>query len=164
VIVTQVTKRARPAAVIAAGAACALAVAVAAAGPARSATTPGPGARVTVSPATSPAPAPGVRRLGVTAPGTVEHVTFIMKISNLRRLEFHVESGLGSQMSVSQFAGRYGQPAAHVTALRNYLAKYGIASQGYADRLDVSATGTAAQFSAALGTGGADPGRAGLGL
>ena len=70
----------------------------------------------------------------------------------LHQLEFSVESGLHrGYLSVSQFANTYGQPTANVSALEDYLARYGITTSAYGDRLDVSATGTAAEFDAALG-------------
>jgi kumamolisin len=129
----------------AAAAVCALAGTIAVAGPARSAARPG-------SEAEPQAPA-GSRALGRTQAPTKEHVSFILKVRGLRQLELSAESGRDhSYLSVRQFAASYGQPAAHVSALRAYLAKYGITSQAYADQLDVSATGTAAQFDAALGT------------
>jgi subtilase family serine protease len=133
----------------AAAAACAVAVACLAAGPARSAALPRPAPRASVP--AEPVPA-GARALGPTAAGTIEHVSFVLKARQLHRLEFQVESGLGhDDMSVRRFARAHGRPAANVSALRRYLARYGIATFAYPDRLDVSATGTAAQFKAALG-------------
>jgi subtilase family serine protease len=91
--------------------------------------------------------------LGLTPAGSNERVSFILKARRLRQLELSVESGRDHRyLPVRQFAGTYGQPAAHVSALRRYLARHGISSQPYADGLDVSAAGTAAQFDAALGT------------
>ena len=51
---------------------------------------------------------------------------------------------------MAQFAGRYGQTATVITALRSYLNRYGIATSVYPDDLDVSASGTAAEFDSAL--------------
>jgi subtilase family serine protease len=140
---------------IAAGSACALALVFAAAGPARSATGPGPDstALAPVSQGTNPLAVKGVRVLGDTAAGTAEQVSFILKGRQLPRLETAAQTGMrGGYLSVSRFAGAYGQTAANVRLLQEYLAKYGIKSRAYADRLDVSATGTAAQFDAALRT------------
>jgi kumamolisin len=133
----------------AAAAACALAVVCAAAAPARSAALPGPAPQASVP--AEPVPA-GAQALGPTAASTTERVSFVLKARRLQRLEFGVESGLGhGDLSVRQFARAYGRPAAGVSALRRYLARYGITTFAYPDRLDVSATGTAAQFESALG-------------
>ncbi len=143
----------RLAAMLAAAAACTLAAVLVTAAPARSATSPGPGARVAVPQGISPSALSGVRVLGPTAGSTRERVSFILTAQRLHQLEFSVESSLQHRgyLSVSQFASSYGQPAGNVTALENYLAKYGIKAYAYPDRLDVSATGTAAEFGAALG-------------
>jgi kumamolisin len=131
---------------------CALAATVAAAGAARSADVPGSGARPGIVQGSGPVPA-GSRALGSTSAATTERVSFILKARRLRQLELAAESGwYRGYLSVSQFAAAYGQPAASVSALDGYLARYGIATKPYADQLDVSATGTAAQFNAALGT------------
>ena len=99
-----------------------------------------------------PAALKGARVLGTTAASTQERVSFILKARKLHQLEFSVESGLHrGYLSVSQFANTYGQPTANVSALEDYLARYGITTSAYGDRLDVSATGTAAEFDAALG-------------
>jgi kumamolisin len=132
---------------------CALAAMVAAVGPARSATDePGAEAGAGIVPGSGPVPA-GTRALGPTSASTTESVAFILKARGLRQLELSVESGQDhGYLPVRQFADSYGQPAASVSALRGYLARYGITTQPYADRLDVTATGTAAEFDAALGT------------
>lgn len=145
--------RRAPIAVAAAGTACAMALVFAAAGPARSATSPRPGGRVAVSQGTDATALPGARVLGTTAASTAERVSFVLKVRQEQRLETSAETGMrGGYMSVAGFANSYGQPESSVTLLREYLAKYGIKSQAYADRLDVTATGTAAQFNRALGT------------
>jgi hypothetical protein len=148
---------------IAAGSACALALVFAAAGPARSATGGDPGAPALAGPQSHPTAVvaqginplalKGVRVLGDTAAETTERVSFILKGRQLPRLETAAQTGMrGGYLSVSRFAGTYGQSPANVRLLQEYLAKYGIKSSAYADRLDVRATGTAAQFDAALGT------------
>jgi len=53
-------------------------------------------------------------------------------------------------LTVAQFAARYGQKPATITALQSYLNKYGIATSVYPDGLDVTASGTAAEFDRAL--------------
>jgi kumamolisin len=139
-------------AVLAAGVAGSMLAVFAAAGPADSATTSAPGSRAAVPQGIGVAALRGARVLGPTAAGTKERLSFILRAQRLGQLEFGVESGLHhGYLSVSQFAVRYGQPAGNVSALENYLAKYGIKTYAYADRLDVSATGTAAEFNAALG-------------
>src|ERR1700733_7807806 len=149
---TLQARRRAPAVAIAAGSACALALVFAAAGPARSATGPGPGSHptATVAQGINPLALKGVRVLGDTAAGTAEQVSFILKGGQLPRLEAAAQTGMrGGYLSVSRFAGSYGQTTANVRLLQEYLAKYGIKSSAYADRLDVRATGTAAQFDAA---------------
>ena len=51
---------------------------------------------------------------------------------------------------MAQFASRYGQTATAITALESYLHQYGIATSAYPDDLDVTASGTAAEFDSAL--------------
>jgi subtilase family serine protease len=87
---------------------------------------------------------------GNTPPNTPEAVSFILRTRDLADLESDVDHGLHSYLSVSQFAKKYGQSPSTVSALRSYLAAYGIQSQAYPDGLDVSATGTAGQFDKAL--------------
>jgi kumamolisin len=142
-----------PIAVAAAGTACATALVFAVAGPASSATSPGPGAAVPVAQGIDATALAGTRVLGDTAAGTAERVSFVLKDRQSKRLETEAETGMrGGYLSVAGFANAYGQPEPNVTLLREYLAKYGIKSQAYADRLDVSATGTAGQFDRALAT------------
>jgi kumamolisin len=152
VVIPNLAWRRRATAVLAAGMAGSLLAVFAAAGPASSATRPAPDRRAVVPQGIGPAALHGARVLGTTAASTKEQVSFILKARDLQQLEFSVESGLQQgYLSVSQFASRYGQPAANVTALRDYLAGYSIKTYAYPDGLDVSATGTAAEFSAALG-------------
>jgi kumamolisin len=151
-------KRRPTAGVIAAGTACAVGLVFAAAGPALSAPSPGPDARVPVArvpiaQGVNATGLKGVRVLGTTAASTTERLSFILKIRQEERLETAAQTGMrGGYLSVSRFAVTYGQTAANVAALQDYLGKYGIKSSVYADQLDVTATGTAAQFNAALGT------------
>jgi subtilase family serine protease len=51
---------------------------------------------------------------------------------------------------VSQFASQYGQTQANISALQSYLSSFGINSTVYADKLDISTTGTAAAYTKAL--------------
>jgi kumamolisin len=147
------TKRRVPVAVAAAGTACATALVFAAAGPASSATGPRPGAEVPVAQGIDATALAGTRVLGATAASTPEQVSFVLKLRQAQRLETAAQTGMrGDYLSVAGFANTYGQPESNVTLLREYLAKYGIKSSAYADRLDVSATGTAGQFDRALAT------------
>ena len=93
-----------------------------------------------------------LKSAGVFTPGsTPETVSFILRARNAGALEARVEASMpGGYLSVSQFARRYGQPPAAITSLRRYLAKFGITSSALADGLDVTATGTADEFNAAL--------------
>jgi kumamolisin len=85
------------------------------------------------------------------APGTKETVSFALKMRHLGSLESKVEAGIYRHfLTVSQFARRYGQPESLVKSLEHFLAYYGIKSTAYADRLDVTATGTAGEFDNAL--------------
>jgi kumamolisin len=87
---------------------------------------------------------------GATPASTQEIVSFILRGRDLFSLESAVEAGHSPDMTVGQFAARYGQTPAAITALQSYLSKYGILSSAYPDGLDVTASGTAAQFDSAL--------------
>src|SRR5579875_275223 len=150
--IMDLMKRLRVASALAAGTAGSLLAVFAAVLPASSAARPGPASRMTVPQGIGPAALKDARVLGDTAAGTRERLSFILKARSLQQLEFSVESGIQhGYLSVSQFASRYGQPATNVAALQDYLARYKIKTYAYPDRLDVSATGTAADFDAALG-------------
>jgi kumamolisin len=119
-----------------------------AAGPASGATHQ-PSAKVAVPQGIGAA---ALKNAGVFTPGsTPETVAFILKARNRGALEAQVEGGMrGGFLSVSRFARNFGQTPVNISALENYLAKFGIATSAYADRLDVTATGTADQFNQAL--------------
>jgi subtilase family serine protease len=87
---------------------------------------------------------------GATPGATPEIVSFILRGRNLFALESAVEGGHSPDMTVAQFAARYGQTTATITALQAYLKTYGIATSVYPDGLDVTASGTAAEFDRAL--------------
>ena len=87
---------------------------------------------------------------GATPPGTFELISFILRGRNMFELASDVESGRSPDLTVAKFASQYGQTAAAITALENYLRQYGIATSAYPDNLDVTASGTAAQFDRAL--------------
>jgi kumamolisin len=86
------------------------------------------------------------------APGTKETVSFALRMRHEHQLEGIVDAGIrpGHFLSVAQFAARYGQPQANIQALQSFLADYGIKTTAYADRMVVSATGTAGEFDKAL--------------
>ena len=87
---------------------------------------------------------------GATPPATPEIVSFILRGRNLFGLESAVEAGRSPGLTVDQFASQYGQSTDTITALQSYLGKYGIKTSVYPDDLDVTASGTAAQFDSAL--------------
>jgi kumamolisin len=85
-------------------------------------------------------------------PNKPEIVSFALKMRGEAALEGEVEAGIkpGHFLSVSQFAGRYGQPASRIKALEKYLGHFGIRTTAYADHLVVTARGTARDFNRAL--------------
>jgi subtilase family serine protease len=120
----------------------------AAAGPAAGSTAP---AKVAVPQGTGSAALRSATMLGVTPSDTQETVSFVLKARDLGSLEAAVNAGMpGGFLSVSQFADRFGQTQADISKLTSYLATYGISSKVYPDRLDVTATGSAAAFGTAL--------------
>jgi kumamolisin len=118
-------------------------------GPA-SASTPNPNTPEPVSSGINAAQLPGATVFGTTPASTPEDVSFILRERNVGFLEAAVTLGIHSYLTVSQFASAYGQTPGNVSALTTYLAHYGIKTSVYADNVDVSATGTAGEFDAAL--------------
>ena len=118
------------------------------AGPASAATNPN--APESVAAGISVAALPGATVFGTTPADTPETVSFILRERNVNLLEAQAEQGFRHYLSVSQFASFYGQSNANISALTKYLAKFGIKTDVYADNVDVSATGTAGDFDAAL--------------
>jgi kumamolisin len=112
--------------------------------------TAGPAGQVTVPQGIGPAVLKHATPLGDTPGNTPETVSFVLQGRNLGSLKTAVETGNSPDLSVSQFAAEYGQTPAVIAALRSYLAGYGITTTQYADRLDVTANGTAAEFDLAL--------------
>jgi subtilase family serine protease len=98
----------------------------------------------------NPATLPGVTVFGATPSSTPEQVSFILDEQNKSQLEANVERGVSQDLSVSQFAQQYGQSQSNISALTSYLKKFGITSTVYADNVDVSTTGTAGDYDAAL--------------
>jgi kumamolisin len=87
---------------------------------------------------------------GATPASTPEIVSFILRGRNMYNLESAVVAGRSPGMTVAQFAARYGQSTDTISALQAYLKKFGIATSVYPDNLDVTASGTAAEFNSAL--------------
>ena len=143
------TRKTRLSAGIVLGVAAVVAPLAALSGPAL-ASTPNPNTPEQVSSGIDAALLPGATVFGTTPASTPETVSFILRERNVNFLQAAVTTGVRSYLSVSQFASAYGQTPAHVSALTSYLAHYGIKTTVYADNVDVSATGTAGEFNAAL--------------
>ena len=148
-------KRRRIAAVTVAatlGTAGALISATAGSSSATSLASPGssPGGQVTVPQGIGPAALAHATPLGDTPGDTPETVSFILQGRGLGALKASVLADNSPDLSVAQFAASYGQTSSVIAALRSYLAGYGIRTSQYADRLDVTANGTAAEFDSAL--------------
>jgi kumamolisin len=120
-----------------------------ASGPANGATHPA--AKVAVAQGIAAAALRTASAFGATPASTPERVSFVLKARHLGRLEASVEAGMpDGYLSVGQFADEFGQPGSSISALRRYLAGYGINTSADADGLDVTATGTAGEFDHAL--------------
>jgi subtilase family serine protease len=143
------SRKTRLSAGIVVGVAAVIAPLAALAGPAM-ASTPNPNTQEKVSSGIDAALLPGATVFGITPASTPETVSFILRERNVGVLQNSVVEGVRSYLSVSQFASEYGQSPANVSALTSYLAGYGIKTTVYADNVDVSATGTAGEFDAAL--------------
>jgi kumamolisin len=111
---------------------------------------PGPNTKESVASGINVAHLPGATVFGSTPANTPETVSFILNERNISTLKANVVAGFKNYLSVSQFASTYGQTQANVSALTSYLAGFGIKTTVYADNVDVSATGTAGEFNAAL--------------
>jgi subtilase family serine protease len=122
------------------------------AGTARASTAPGSNTPVKVPTGILASSLPGATPFGNTPSTTPERVSFILKERNRAQLESAVTSGLTTFDSVSDFAGNYGQTSDAVGALTGYLASFGITTTVYPGNVDVTASGTAGEFDAALST------------
>src|ERR1700722_11606374 len=127
-------------------------VIAASAGTAHASSTPGPNTPEKIPTGILASSLPGASAFGTTPPATPEQVSFILKDGSGAQLESGVSRGLSSFDSVSQFAAKYGQTSAVVGALTSYLSTFGIATTVYPGNVDVSASGTAGEFDAALAT------------
>ena len=123
---------------------------VAAAGSAQASSTPGPNTPEQVQTGILASALPGASAFGDTPSSTAEQVSFILKERSISQLESAVTGGLTSFDSVSRFASRYGQTSGVVKGLTSYLASFGITTTVYPGNVDVSASGTAGEFDAAL--------------
>jgi kumamolisin len=119
------------------------------AGPA-SASTPSPNAPTKVASGINPAQLPGASVFGSTPASTPETVSFILKENNASYLQAEVQQGVKSYLTTSQFAAEFGQSPSNISALVSYLQSFGIKTDVYADNVDVSTTGTAGEYDAAL--------------
>jgi kumamolisin len=82
---------------------------------------------------------------------TKETVSFVLRLRQESALESDVERGMpGGFLKVGTFASRYGQTKPRVAALEKYLRGYGLKTTAFADRLNISVTGTARDFNKAL--------------
>jgi kumamolisin len=110
--------------------------------------------KVSVPQGVNPARIKGAKEIGAASGDTPLTVSFVLKARNLYSLETDVSRGwTGPYLTTARFAEEYGQSPAVVDALESYLAGYGIISTADADRLDVTAKGTAAEFDKALSVG-----------
>jgi kumamolisin len=92
-------------------------------------------------------------RISAAPASTRLTVSFVLKLRNVNELKSDVEGGMKHGfLSVKRFSGRYGQTHANIVALERYLKNHGIKSTTYADGLDIHTTGTAGDYTAALGT------------
>jgi kumamolisin len=111
---------------------------------------PGPNTWTTVGQGVNPATIPNVTVFGSTSSSTPEQVSFILQEQNKAQLEYQTEHGFNRYLTTSQFAQQYGQSQTNINALTSYLRGFGISTTVYPDDVDVSATGTAGEFDAAL--------------
>jgi kumamolisin len=128
----------------------AIATTAGAAGAAQASSAPGPNTSEQIPTGMLASALPGSSPFGSTPPSTPEQVSFILNERNRAQLEAAVTGGLTSFDSVSQFTSKYGASSAVVSALTSYLASFGITTSVYPGNVDVSASGTAGEFDAAL--------------
>jgi kumamolisin len=116
--------------------------------------TSGSGTPTQVPQGVNPAASPSAQPLGATAAATPLTVSFILKANDLASLEKKVAAGwTGPYLTTAQFAATYGQSPRIISELESYLGSFGITTTSLADDLDVTATGTAAEFNQALSIG-----------
>ena len=93
---------------------------------------------------------PGAVPFGNTPASTPEEVSFILDERNAGLLSWDVEHGVNHFLSVSQFAQEFGQTQSNINALESYLEGFGIVPAAYQNGIDITATGTAGEFDAAM--------------
>jgi len=98
----------------------------------------------------NPATIPNATVFGSTSSNTPEQVSFILQEQNVNQLENQVEQGFNHFLTTAQFAQYFGQSQSNINALRSYLGGFNISTTVYPDNVDVSASGTAGEFDAAL--------------
>jgi subtilase family serine protease len=111
---------------------------------------PGPNTWTSIGQGVNPATIPNVTVFGSLDPKTPEQVSFILQEQNKSQLEYQTDQGFNHFLTTSQFAQNYGQSQSNINALRTYLGGFHISTTVYADDVDVSASGTAGEFDAAL--------------
>ena len=89
--------------------------------------------------------------VGTPAASARERVSFILSARSLSQLQALVSAGGQNHLTAGQFAARFGQAPANITALDTYLHRFGITTRPLADRLVISTTGTVADYNKALG-------------
>src|SRR5580700_3957948 len=80
-----------------------------------------PTGEVAVAQGVAPIALKNATAIGGTPASTPEIVSFILRGRNLLSLESAVEGGHAHDLTVAQFAARYGQTTATITALQSYL-------------------------------------------
>ena len=135
---------------LAAGVLAVAAPVAATAGTAQASSAPGPNTPEQVPTGLLASSLQGASAFGDTPSDTPEQVSFILKERDVSQLESAVTRGLTRFDSVGQFAGKYGQTSGVVGALTSYLTSFGITTTVYPGNVDVSASGTAGEFDAAL--------------
>jgi len=114
------------------------------------ASTPDPNTPTPVQGGVSANTLPNATVFGNTPADTPETVSFIMRVSNQSQLQYNATHSLHSFVTVGQFAKTYGASSSTIKALIAYLAKFGISTHVYPDNIDISTTGTAGEYNAAL--------------
>lgn len=93
---------------------------------------------------------PGASAFGTTPSDTPEAVSFILRANDQSQLAYSATHSLSKFLSTGQFASQFGASRSTIKSLTDYLAGFGITTQVYSDNLDISTTGTAGEYDAAL--------------
>ena len=109
-------------------------------------------ATVPVAQGSGTAPLDAGTPVGATADSTPVQISIVLRSPRLGELQRRVENGWGGRyLTANRFAQTYGASPFVVAGIQHYLASFGITSSVFADQLDISATGTAAQINKAFG-------------